>query len=176
MLLPPGIPTLEAYRTKNLTRPDNVFASESLVDCLIRCEVTPQLRPPKTDHFPITTVLRLAVARVPIHVFRNFRQVEWVAFRTALALRLEDLSDPAQPIRTTAEFDDRLCGLMDALQDTICETVPETKLPPFVKRWYSKELDNMRREVNRTRRKAYRLRESPHHPVHADYRRLHNQY
>ena len=55
MALPPTIPTLEATRTKNLTRPDNVFCTETLLQSLRSCSVAPELRPTRTDHFPILT-------------------------------------------------------------------------------------------------------------------------
>ena len=61
MLLPPRIPTLEAANTKNHTRPDNIFASADIADCLVRCRTAPELRPPRTDHYPIVTELEVNV-------------------------------------------------------------------------------------------------------------------
>ncbi|OCH83675.1 hypothetical protein OBBRIDRAFT_697352, partial [Obba rivulosa] len=46
MLLEQGVPTLEATRTKNLTRPDNVFGTDGILERLRRCEVFPHRRPP----------------------------------------------------------------------------------------------------------------------------------
>ena len=59
MALPPSLPTLRASRTKNLTRPDNVFCSAELAASLRSCTTAPHLRPAKTDHFPVLTVLDL---------------------------------------------------------------------------------------------------------------------
>ena len=176
MLLPASIPTLEATRTKNLTRPDNIFASEDLVDCLLTCNTAPELRPPCTDHFPIQTTFLLDVPRVTPRTYRNFRKVEWNEFRTNLALRLADLPDPTNPLTTREQFDAMLAVLMNVLTATIQETVPITKPPPFAKRWYSKELNNMRREVSRLGRRSYKLRNSKEHPIHGEYRKLRNQY
>jgi len=53
MALPKDIPTLEAFNSKNLTRPDNVFCSTEYADRVIVCETQPDKRPPYTDHFPI---------------------------------------------------------------------------------------------------------------------------
>ncbi|OBZ68140.1 hypothetical protein A0H81_12023 [Grifola frondosa] len=61
MVLPQGIPTLEAVRTKNLTRPDNVFCSDSITNAIISCSTAPELRPTKTDHMPIHTTIDLTI-------------------------------------------------------------------------------------------------------------------
>jgi hypothetical protein len=59
MLLPKGIPTLEHMVTKRYSRLDNVFASPGIQDMVIRCNTEPTLRPPPTNHFPVTTILAL---------------------------------------------------------------------------------------------------------------------
>ncbi|KAG2089122.1 uncharacterized protein F5147DRAFT_553392, partial [Suillus discolor] len=43
--LPAGLATLEASNTKNHTRPDNVFCSESLEHAFTQCDVKYHLRP-----------------------------------------------------------------------------------------------------------------------------------
>jgi len=53
MALPKDIPTLRALNTRNLTRPDNVFISFSLINALIYCNTEPEKQPVNTDHFPI---------------------------------------------------------------------------------------------------------------------------
>ncbi|KAH9828554.1 uncharacterized protein C8Q71DRAFT_672091, partial [Rhodofomes roseus] len=170
------IPTLEAMNTKNLTRPDNVFASKGLADSLLECRTALDLRPPATDHFPVVTTLQLDLPHSTPRTFRNFRKVEWPEFRTKLVLRLQDLPDVEKGIPTKESFNTILDALMNALTETIEETVPETKPPPFAKRWYSKELNNLRREVGRLGRRAWKLREFPDHPIHREYRSLRNRY
>jgi hypothetical protein len=54
-LLPLAIPTLRAQNTGNLTRVDNVFRTEYIMDALIKCNTDKASRPVKTDHFPIIT-------------------------------------------------------------------------------------------------------------------------
>ncbi|TFY52367.1 hypothetical protein EVJ58_g10059 [Rhodofomes roseus] len=176
MLLPAGIPTLEASNSKNHTRPDNVFASQELVERLIRCRTAPELRPPRTDHYPIVTELQVDVPRARSRTFRNFRKADWVSFRKNLAGRLEEVPLPQGDMRSVQEFDDTLAELLTALTKTIDEEVPITKPPPFAKRWFSKELDGVRREVSRLGRQAYKLRDFPDHPIHREYRTLRNRY
>lgn len=85
MTLPAAIPTLVACGNGNLTRVDNVFMSVTLRDSLVVCETRPENRPVKTDHYPVCTTLEWAVARAPDIPRRNFRAVEWPAFKETLA-------------------------------------------------------------------------------------------
>jgi Endonuclease-reverse transcriptase len=46
MALPKDIPTLEAMKMKNYTRPDNVFCTSELMDAVLNCNTKPEARPP----------------------------------------------------------------------------------------------------------------------------------
>ncbi|CDO73964.1 hypothetical protein BN946_scf185043.g12 [Trametes cinnabarina] len=127
-VLPAGIPTLEATRTKNLTRPDNVFASPSLLARLRSCEVVRDKRPTKTDHFPVSTTFEIPTEMAPVRSRRNYRAVDWEEFDNALAKRLEARALPTH-IDSTAAFDATLDHLMSDLQATIDEHVPEAASP-----------------------------------------------
>ena len=63
MPLPAGMPTLETFRTRSLSRPDNVFCSTPLMQAFTECQVKPELRPARTDHFPVVGTLNLAPER-----------------------------------------------------------------------------------------------------------------
>ncbi|CDO73528.1 hypothetical protein BN946_scf185013.g163 [Trametes cinnabarina] len=175
MALPPGIPTLEHMRTKNLTRPDNVFCTKGVRDRLRSCLVRPELRPLHTDHFPIHTEFDVPTAAAPPRPRRDFRQVDWLAFDQSLASRIATRV-PLRVIETTQEFDRTLGALMDDLQATIEEHVPLTADTPYTKRWWSKELTSMRKEKERLARISHRNRQDSKHPSHAEYRRFRNRY
>ena len=57
MMLPKGLPTLQAMRTKNWTCVDNVFMTEDLAELLICCNTAPSLQGPGMNHIPIHTVI-----------------------------------------------------------------------------------------------------------------------
>ncbi|KDQ26830.1 hypothetical protein PLEOSDRAFT_1084565 [Pleurotus ostreatus PC15] len=57
MKLEKGVPTLQALNTKNHTRVDNIWCSEAMQGMVVRCDTEPEMRPPKTDHFPVVTEL-----------------------------------------------------------------------------------------------------------------------
>ncbi|CDO74895.1 hypothetical protein BN946_scf184988.g2 [Trametes cinnabarina] len=174
-VLPAGIPTLEATRTKNLTRPDNVFASPGLLARMRSCVVERAKRPTKTDHFPICTTFDIPTEAAPMCPRRNFRAVDWEEFDSTLAKCLEAWAFPAH-IDSRANFDTTLDHLMADLQATISEHVPEAASTPYTKQWWSKDLSRMRREKERLGRLDYRNRADPTHPSHAEYRRYRNMY
>ena len=59
MPLPAGMPTIETFRTGSLSRPDNIFCSASLMHSFVECNTKPELRPARTDHFPVIGTLDL---------------------------------------------------------------------------------------------------------------------
>lgn len=173
MALPPGLPTLEATLTKNLTRPDIVFCSEGILECLRSCDVFPTLSPICTDHFPIQTIIDIPSEAVQLHPRRDFHKVDWAEFDAALACRLETRVR-AEAITLTVEFDKVLQALMTDLQDTIAEHVLLAKDTPYRKRWWSKDLLNMRGVKEHLVCASFCLRTDPQHAVHAEYHRYRN--
>ncbi|OBZ69760.1 RNA-directed DNA polymerase from mobile element jockey [Grifola frondosa] len=175
MVLPHGIPTLEAARTKNLTRPDNVFCSDTLADALISCSTAPELRPTKTDHMPIHTTFDLSIEAAAETSRRNFSDVDWDDFRTSLADELNNCPMP-EAITSEATFNDTLAALMNALKRTIEQHVPISRPVPFTKRWWTKELSAARLKVQHLGRLAYKHRAVPFHPAQCEYRMARNRY
>ena len=175
MALPPGIPTLEALRSRNLTRPDNVFCSSDLLDSIIRCDTAPHLRPTKTDHFPILTTLDISLEAATPPCHRNFREVDWGAFNAALLTALQE--HPLPPaILTTVDFDTYLERLNAAIVAAVEREVPFTNPSPFSRRWWSKDLTQLRRQKQHTARASFKQRGNPDHAAHTEYKRIRNQY
>lgn len=65
---------------------------------------------------------------------------------------------------------------MSVLTKVIEEHVPFTTPSPYSKRWWTKELERERRQVQRLRNRSYHLRDVPDHPVHKEWRRARNKY
>lgn len=100
MLLPHGIPTLQATTTGNHTRPDNVFGTTDIAAQLIRCDVASELTPPSTDHFPITIIFDTQVQRNSNTPRRNFKMAEPGKVATAIAERITRTKLPEHEIQT----------------------------------------------------------------------------
>ncbi|KAJ7187281.1 hypothetical protein C8R46DRAFT_822025, partial [Mycena filopes] len=94
MALPRDIPTLRAKGTGNLTRPDNVFCSEGLLQFFVSCDAYPTRTPGTTDHFPIISELDLVPPTKVMEERWNWRGANWDELRKELATELEGQGDP----------------------------------------------------------------------------------
>jgi len=174
MALPKDIPTLKASSTGNLTRVDNVFCSESLLNAVISCDIEPDRQPVKADHYPVITVLDVAVNTGHQELRHNFRMADWKGVRETVEERLRDKGKGR--IRDVEEFERRLKVLDAAVEEAIRLHVPLLKLSPFTKRWWTSELAKKKKEMERSGRKSYHQRRNPQHSIHEQYRRLRNDY
>lgn len=175
MALPSSLPTLCASRTKNLTRPDNVFCSEELLDRVSLCSADMVYQGPKSDHFPIVTHIEVPLALAKPDVRRNFRAVNWEEFRRKLGEELEE-AHLADHIDTPQAFDDTLDKLLVAINVAVEKHVPCTSITPYTKPWFTSELSEARRKMHALAREAKRFKADPLHASHAAYRRARNHY
>jgi ribonuclease HI/exonuclease III len=175
MPLPKGIPTLEHMRSKRYSRPDNVFCTSELQDCITKCDVVPHLRPPCTDHFPIATHLSLTQNRTPSITNYNFRDTDWDSFRKALQQNLAAIP-PATNISTEESLSAATKNLTEAIHLTIQSCVKRSKPRPDSKRWWNSDLRKTRKELNKLRTTSYRYRAITAHPAHQELRDLSNAY
>jgi hypothetical protein len=88
MILPVGIPTLESLATRTWTRPDNVWCTDTSTHLINTCDTRPAIRPAKTDHLPIITILDINTPRTTNTPRRVFRGVDWPQFQELLKEKL----------------------------------------------------------------------------------------
>ncbi|KAJ3486122.1 hypothetical protein NLI96_g4454 [Meripilus lineatus] len=168
MLLPPGIPTLEASNTKNETRPDNVFGTEGLQEGLMRCEALPENRPICTDHYPVFTVIERRTPRPVENDKYNYKKANWTGVVEDLKKGLSTLPKPTQ-IKSTDELDTRLEALTTEIQKAIDKNVPKVKITTHTKRWWTEELTEARNRLNTMARRSKRHKHIAFHPAHEIY-------
>ncbi|KAG2035452.1 hypothetical protein BDR03DRAFT_1062080 [Suillus americanus] len=142
--LPKGIPTLQSSSSGNWTQPDNVFCTDHSMDFFTACGTNPALRGPKTDHVPIL-------------------KTDWDKCKETSTARLDTRPAPS-PLVTDEEFQSAARNLALTLDETISETVPLSKPNPHSKRWWTRELTLLRRQVNKASHLAYKMRGLPLHP------------
>lgn len=173
-LLPCGIPTLQASSTGNWTRPDNVFGTEHLLDAVVSCDTAPDLRGPKTDHLPILLTLDLVVPQTTPELRRNWREVDWDAFKmhlqTAITIK------PAIPLASDDEFQQAARHLTNAITSAMDACVPFSKPCPHSKRWWTKRLTDLRQRIRDLDKLAYQMRAVPTHAVHTDLKQTKQLY
>ncbi|KAJ7346403.1 hypothetical protein DFH08DRAFT_630663, partial [Mycena albidolilacea] len=154
MALPRDIPTLRAFRTKNHTRPDNVFCSPSLLPAYISCTTDPKRMPPKTDHYPVLQVLELehdVVKHVPTPIYRG---TDWTEYRKRLLRALMGV-ERREKYDTIESVMAAIRAVEDAVWLTTKEVVDFSKPSPHVKRWFTPEMATLRDTSARLERRAY---------------------
>ena len=168
LALPPQRLTHRHSVTKKWTRLDQVFLSDHSLDALISCDVLQSTPGICTDHLPIITNLDMAVPQKPEKEIENFRNVDWEEFRKELKTQLRRLGAPA-PIENQDNLNSECDKLTRALKETIRAQVPTSVISPKSKRWWTKELSNLRKKANKLGRKASKYRWDPGNPVHAEH-------
>ena len=169
MALPQGIPTHLHNVSKKWSRLDQVFISEDYIETILICEALADEPGINTDHLPILTSLDLNLARAPSNPPRNFRNVDWEEFEKTLSAKLDGLPPPLD-IKSTGELNMACSKLTEAIQETIAEKVPSTKVGIKAKRWWTKELKKLRQTANNKGRKASKYRDWPEHQSHVERR------
>lgn len=175
MALPKGIPTLQHMVTKNWTRPDNIFTSYNLQNHIIKCETMPGQRGPGTDHVPIQTTLDITPTRKTPTDSYNIRMMDWKEVRKDLTERIQDIPEP-QEITNEAQFQKAVNDLTGVLQDLIRANAPLNKPCPHSRRWWNKNLDDLRKENTRLNNLSYKFRAVADHFSHAEHTHIRTAY
>ena len=168
LALPSGLPTHVHNVTKKWTRLDQVFLSDHSTDLLVSCDTETRFRSTKTDHLPVVTKLSLETPSSPPSSLPNFRDVDWSEFCDNLSRRLTLLGDPA-PIPDQDRLNASCDTLTEVIQEAVKDCVPTTVICAKSKRWWTKELTQMRRSMNKLGRQSYKLRNNPAHPIHGEH-------
>lgn len=174
MALPAGIPTLFTP-AGNWTRPDNVWRNRTADDPIVRCHTQPAWRPAKADHLPIITILDLPVTRSSAPPLRDFRNGDYTKVSERLETRLT-AECPARRIETAQEFEEIGDKFMNILTEVIEELIPATNPSPHTKRWWTRELTDLRWTKNKLSNIAFRFRAIIDHPAHAALKKAENEF
>lgn len=175
MALPEGIPTLESTSTKNYTRVDNVWTNEEFLDNIITCDTIPELRPPYTDHIPIECTIDISPSRNVDIPRLNYRASNWEEINKELEEAFDE-APPPDEITSEADFHSTLDHLMATINTIVHKHTPTIKFSPYMKRWWTSELETMRSKVGKLGRTAYNKHRRPNDPIHEEYRTSRNAY
>ncbi|KAI0055117.1 hypothetical protein BV25DRAFT_1769449, partial [Artomyces pyxidatus] len=156
--------------SKNWTRVDNVWVSSDLSPHVLQCTTKPDQRPPKTDHVPILTDLDIVFDVATSTPRHNFHMTDWTLFQQTLSSALEAKGRPAE-FRTgeLAQFETSLRSFMDAVQSAVEKAVPLTQGTPYSKRWWTKELTDLRKRARTAGRRSERHRTDSAHLAHVAF-------
>ena len=173
--LPPEIPTLEALNSGTWTRPDNVWCRDVSTNLILRCDVAPERRPPRTDHLPIVTEIDTSLTRLASTPRKCFKNANWTTFKEKLEEFAQDTSFVTRPTSTT-DIDTLLDQITVTVTRAVDESVPNIRPSPYMKRWWTKELTAARKAKEKASREKYRWRGDPAHDSHRAYKILVDRY
>jgi hypothetical protein len=124
---------------------------------------------------PIITVVDMPLPRAVSPVTLNYRSADWPTVNKLLNNRLLAES-PAVRLRTKEEFDAKVDKLVKIIKEVL-EKQLETKNPsPYARRWWTKELTDLRTLQNKLSNKSYKFRLIPDHPSHAEHKAAVNNF
>ena len=135
----------------------------------------PEEQPTKTDHYPINTEIVLTVQGTTETTKCNFRNVDWKEFQRLLK---EKLSTHAleQKLTSAQMFYRKLDEVNTAMLNTIEELVPTSCPSPYMKRWWTQELLQLRSNTRKAGRKAYKKQHNRSDQAHEQYWKARNMY
>ena len=175
MALPAGIPTHQHYVTKRWSRLDQVFVMENTIDTIIACEAKANNKGLNTDHLPIVTRLDVSMGRTLETITNNYRNVDWEKYRETLQSKLQTFGVPNK-IKDQVALNRECDRLTKALQETTDKEVPKMDIFPKSKRWWMREIRELRTHFRKLGRKVGRYSTQPEHLIHAEYKDTHRQY
>ncbi|PPR03263.1 hypothetical protein CVT24_012827 [Panaeolus cyanescens] len=170
MALPQGIPTLQHMVTKKHSRPDNVFCTEATSERIARCEVLHGERPACTDHYPIVTEVELGRTEAEEEERRNYRMADWKKINKNIEKRMEGWRW-GEDIESREEFEEAAEWMTANLKGALEEEVKPTKPLPDEKRWWTRELETLKKAKNRIASKSFKFRALMDHPIHEQARK-----
>ena len=147
----------------------NVWHNDNPNDPITICDIYPSIRPPQADHLPIITKLDLPILRAGAFPTCNMHDADFKAINKKLQALLADRG-PAQRIRMKEELESAVNTLVVTLQEVLDQEVPATKPSPFTKRWWTKELTELKQEQTRLNKLSYCFRGIQDHAVHAEFK------
>ena len=165
MALPPFIPTLQALSTGNWTRPNNVWCSNHSLELFMKCDTNLGLQGPNIDHVPILSSLDIPLPCNTPKPTCNFCVTDWSKLGKQLT-HLLDACPRARRLRTPEELHPALDVINKLIRDSIDTLVPMTKPLPHTKRWWSQELNIMRKKKNQLANTLFCWRGTSDYPSH----------
>ena len=177
MVLPKGIPTLEARHGGRWTRPDNIWRNANTVSTTLACEVQSNLHPANTDHLPIITTLDLSYYPTRSSTCFNFKLADWKFFKNSVQEMLNNLPPMNTPeFNSTEDLEEAVNKLFRILQEATAKHIPAAKPQPHLKQWQNKTLLILRRQKNRASTKHFKWHGLQNHPSHDKYQKTQKEF
>ena len=150
--LKPILPAGTVTFPRGKTAIDLVWANEQVAQQVIKCR-TSKRNDHGSDHYSIEIILQIArPGPTTIHPY-NYDKTDWTSLQIKLERYLPSLDEPIQTDEALEAF---ATNISSALQRAVSESTPRKRPTPFSKRWWKDDLNGLRRETQRARRRADR--------------------
>jgi len=166
-MLPAGTITFPRVKTAI----DLVWGNDYVEQRIIKCRIAGNCEH-GSDHLPVETILNLQPcpygpeAQQPY----NYTKTNWKIFEQKLESYLPTLNHFATP---TAESVDQLAtDTSMAIRRATAETTPRANICPFSKRWWNEDLDKLRMETQRARRRFKKYGRQEDEDAWKEHRRI----
>ena len=170
LVLPPGTVTFTSDAHSTGSTIDLVFASSNTAERLLTCKTAPGHG---SDHRLVQVELDNKAMHRSTASRPQFREMDWNDFRTKLEKHLHE--HPLPDMNGTAERIDEVTNqLTEAMKTVLEQVVPQRLYSIYVKKWWTKELTNKRKEYFRADRTARKRNATDQVKEHA--RKLRNEY
>lgn len=140
--LPPATPTFYSDAHKTWSTLDLVFATENIADAIIKCETDSGH---SSDHLAVCTTLDLDIAQFNPEPCPQFREADWKGFNKNMGSCLQQDPLPTS-FDTRKDLDRGVDRMTQVFQEEIAKVLPKTKLCPYSKHWWSRELSDLRKK------------------------------
>jgi hypothetical protein len=150
-LLPRGMVTFESVQGRSTV--DLVLASPHLERGLVRCQIHPIEH--GSDHRAIASVCQINTLREDERPHRYlFRETDWEEVTTLIS----HLQGRPPTITSPHELEQHLDHLVGEVARVMHEVAPQAKPSPYKKRWWTRELTELRDVYNHARNQSVRAR------------------
>ena len=128
------------------------------------------MEPQKTDHMPIISVLEIEPKRTMHAEKYNYKMTDW-----ELAINLVEIQE-TEDFTSIEVCLNQINKLDTAIKDAIKDHIQVAKPSPYAKRWWMKELANLKRDKEHLARRSYKRRVMNDDHIHKEFRRAWNNY
>lgn len=146
LLLPAGTVT---YPNAGTTI-DLIWGNDEAANRVITCKIA-EGNDHGSDHLPIETTLAMQIEHHQPPLPFNYAKTNWKELKRRLKHYLPSTTG-------SAKVDEFARDIVNAITKAVEETMPRKRPSPHSKRWWNKELTNMRREANQLRNTFRRTR------------------
>ena len=172
-LLPAGTITFPTNNEQGGTAIDLVWGNSEAKNLIIKCHTVESTNDHASDHLPIETILDLQpkILPQPPPPF-NYSKTNWDLLKQEIEQSLPPVINPHP---TVQQLDEYAQQLISRITDAISKSTPRKRPSPHSKRWWTSDLSELRKHINRARNRYRRTRSETDGDEWREYRTVYKR-